>query len=87
MLIAAGMLNSSKATAKTRAIVKTRSNYYYNVERTLNNAVNWLQANSKNLAGGFRTADFEASFELAAPSEADNEGVFFKTPTMIKIKR
>ena len=86
IVISAGMLDTAKATAKTRAIVKTRSSYYYDVERTLNSAVVWLQDNSKNLTGGMVKADFEAAYDLSTPAIADNEGTHFQTPTMVKVK-
>ena len=85
-LVAIGMLDSAKATAKTRAIVETRSNYYFDVERTLNSVVVWLQAHSKDLTGGFTTAEFESSYTLGDPTLASNEGEFFQTPTMVKVK-
>lgn len=85
-IVSIGMLDSAKATAKTRAIVKTRSTYYYEVEQTLNSVVTWLQDNSKNLVGGFLKADFEANYDFGVPSNGDNEGEHFQTPTLVKVK-
>lgn len=84
-VVSVGMLDSAKATAKTRAIVKTRSNYYYEVEQTLNSVVTWLQDNSKNLTGGFTADEFEGNYTLGTPSIGENEGEHFQTPTLVKV--
>lgn len=85
LLITASMLDSSSTNAKTRALVTTQADKYYEVEETVNRVVGWLQMNSKNLAGLFRTADFNAAFTIGAPSVGSNEGEQFAVPTMVKL--
>ncbi len=84
-VISVGMLNSAQNTAKTRAIVKNRSLFYYEVEQTLNSAVVWLQDHSQDMATLFKKADFDNHFTLGNPTYAANEGAHFQTPTMVKI--
>lgn len=87
LVLTAGMLQMSATNTKTRALVKTQAEYYYEAEETLNRAVAWLQANSKNLVGAFVAANFANNFDLrTAPATGANEGEFFKVPSMVAIK-
>ncbi|NLF25010.1 MAG: hypothetical protein GX589_05050, partial [Deltaproteobacteria bacterium] len=85
LVLASGMIESSGSNTKTRAVVNTQSNYYYQVEDTLNRIVGWLQANNKNLVTAFTAANFDANFRTGKPSLGDNEGEHFGVPTMIKM--
>lgn len=86
LIVAAGMLESAASNARTRALVQTRSRYYYQVEETLNRTVAWLQDNSKYIVSAFEGTEFNANFDLGAPANGDNEGAFFGVPTMVKMK-
>ncbi|MDC0357213.1 hypothetical protein OAO01_00225 [Oligoflexia bacterium] len=86
LLVSIGMLDSSATNAKTRSIVTTQSEYYYEVEETLNKVVGWLQINSKNIVNGFAAANFTNNFDLGSPTLGDNEGEHFSVPTMVKMK-
>lgn len=86
LLISAGMLGAASSNTKTRALVKTRAEYYYQVEETLNNVVAWLQTNSQSIVTGFTAANFNNNFDLGSPSAGDNEGAHFNTPTLVKMK-
>lgn len=86
LLIGAGMVDSAASNTKTRALVKTRSEYYYEVEETLNRTVGWLQANSKYIVDGFSSANFDSNFDLGAPALGDNEGAYFGVYSMVKMK-
>lgn len=86
LIIAAGMLNSSATNAKTRALVTTQADYYYEAEETLNRVTAWLQSNSKNIVNAFSSANFNNNFDRGAPALGDNEGEFFGVPTMVKMK-
>lgn len=86
VLVSLGMLSSSATNAKTRSIVTTQSEYYYQVEETLNNVVGWLQSNSKNIVTAFTAANFSNNFDVGSPAVGDNEGQHFSVPTMVKMK-
>ncbi len=85
LLVTAGMLDSAASNAKTRAIVNTQADYYYEVEKTLNNVVGWLQQNSKSLVTPFLAANFASNFTITDPTLGDNEGQHFSVPTMVKM--
>ena len=86
LLITAGMLDSAATHSKTRALVNTQSNYYYQVEETMNRVVAWLQKNSKNLVTAFNKDHFKDNFWLApTPVMGSNEGEFFGVPTVVKM--
>ncbi|MCB0352770.1 MAG: hypothetical protein KDD64_04570 [Bdellovibrionales bacterium] len=86
LIVSAGMIDTAGSNTKTRALVKTRSEYYYQVEETLNRTVAWLQQNSKYLVSAFRGSDFTTNFDLGSPSLGSNEGEHFGVPTMVKMK-
>jgi hypothetical protein len=86
LTIATGMIESAMSTSKTRAVVKTQSSQYYEVEKTLNATIGWMQDNSKYFATLFKKANFEANFTLGTPSFGANEGLHFESPTLVKIK-
>ena len=86
LLITTGMLSSSASQAKTRALVTTQANYYYEVESTLNSVVSWLQEHSQDMVGAFTEANFSNNFDLGSPSIGDNEGEHFEVPTLVKMK-
>ncbi|HQH25912.1 MAG TPA: hypothetical protein PLP17_00835 [Oligoflexia bacterium] len=86
LVVSAGILQISATNTKTRALVKTQAEYYYEAEETLNKTVAWLQANSKNLVTAFVGANFNNNFDVdSSPSLGANEGEFFQVPTMVKI--
>ncbi|MCI5066017.1 hypothetical protein MRY87_09860 [bacterium] len=85
LLVGAGMIDSASSNTKTRALVKTRSEYYYEVEETLNKTVSWLQENSKSLVDGFTAANFSSNFDLGSPALGDNEGQDFGAYSMVKM--
>ncbi|MCB0339191.1 MAG: hypothetical protein KDD53_06290 [Bdellovibrionales bacterium] len=85
LIVASGMLASSSTNTKTRVLVNTQANNYYEVEATLNNVVAWLQTNSKSLVTAFNSANFNSNFDIGSPSLGDNEGEHFGVPTMVKI--
>lgn len=85
LIAVAGMLDSSASNSKTRALVNTQSQNYYEVEETLNRVVAWLQTNSKNITSAFLAANFENNFDLGSPALGDNEGEYFGVPTMVKM--
>jgi hypothetical protein len=85
LLITANMLHLSTAHAKTRAVVNKQSEYYYQVEDTLNRVVGWMQQNSQGLGAAFVGSTFSSNFTIGAPSLGDNEGEHFSVPTMVKI--
>jgi hypothetical protein len=85
MLLSMGMLNSASTNAKTRHVVRTQADNYYEVEETLNNVVGWLQTNSKSLVTPFMAANFAGNFDVGQPVVGDNEGQFFDVPTMVKM--
>ncbi|MCB0331087.1 MAG: hypothetical protein KDD70_15570 [Bdellovibrionales bacterium] len=86
MIIGAGMTDSAGSNTKTRALVKTRSEYYYQVEETLNKTAGWLQENSKYLVDAFTEANFDNNFDLGSPSLGSNEGEHFGVFSMVKMK-
>lgn len=86
LVLTAGVLNSAATNNKTRALVKTRTKYYYEAEETLNGVVKWLQANSKSLVTAFTSANFNSNFDLGTPSYGTNEGQYFGTATLVKMK-
>ncbi len=86
LIVTAGMLDSAASNAKTRAIVKTQADYYYEVEKTLNNVVAWMQTNSKNLVSPFLSGNFPVNFDITDPTLGDNEGQHFSVPTMVKMR-
>lgn len=83
-LLSIGMLESAGTNSKTRALVTTQADYYYEVEGTLNRVVTWLQDNSENLSAAFNS-DFETYFDTGSPSLGGNEGEHFGVPTMVKM--
>ncbi len=85
LIVTAGMLDSATTNTKTRALVKTRATYYYEVEETLNKTVAWMQENSKNLVGAFTAANFNTNFDLGAPALGSNEGQHFGVYSMVKM--
>ena len=85
LLVTSGMLDFSASNAKTRAIVTTQAENYYEVEETLNRVVAWLQTNSKYLITAFNSANFSSNFDLGSPSTGANEGQHFSVPTMVKM--
>lgn len=86
LLLSSGMLELAATNTKTRALVKTQAEYYYEAEETLNKTVAWLQANSKNLVTAFTSANFNSNFDISSsPTLGDNEGEFFQVPTMVKM--
>ena len=85
LVLASGMIESAGTNTKTRSIVNTQSNYYYQVEDTLNRMVGWLQDNNKNLVTAFINGQFATNFTTAKPALGDNEGVHFGVPTMVKM--
>lgn len=86
LLVTVGMLESSASQAKTRALVTTQADYYYEVEESLNRVVGWLQDHSDDLVTAFTTANFNANFDLGNPAIGDNEGEHFEVPTLVKMK-
>ena len=86
LVTASGLLTSSSINIKTRATVNKQTDYYYDAETVLNNVVAWLQAHSKSLVYPFQPDQFAASFDLGAPAIGNNEGAFFNTPTLVKMK-
>ncbi|NBW40779.1 hypothetical protein EBR25_07220 [bacterium] len=86
LLIGAGMIDSASSNTRTRALVKTRSEYYYEVEETLNRTVSWLQDNSKYIVDAFSAENFSDNFDLGSPALGDNEGEFFGVYSMVKMK-
>jgi len=86
LVLAGGMLDTAASNARTRALVQTRANYYYQVEETLNKTVGWLQLNSKYLVSAFEEANFNDNFDLGSPTLGTNEGQHFSVPTMVKMK-
>jgi hypothetical protein len=84
LMVTSGMLDSASTNTKTRALVKTRATYYYEVEETLNKTVAWMQENSKNLVGAFTDSNFSTNFDLGAPVLGDNEGQHFGVYSMVK---
>lgn len=85
LLVTSGMLDSAASNTKTRALVTTQADNYYQVEQTLNNVVGWLQSNSKNIVTAFNAANFTANFDVGNPAVGDNEGQNFEVPTMVKM--
>ena len=88
LVISVGMLDSSATNAKTRAVVNTQMDYYYEVEETLNKTVGWLQQNSKYILDAFLTANFNTHFDFdpaVAATIGSNEGLHFSVPTMVKM--
>jgi hypothetical protein len=86
MLLSMGMLSSASTNAKTRHIVRTQADNYYEVEETLNSVVGWLQTNSKSMVTPFLEANFATNFDVGEPTVGDNEGEHFDVPTMVKMK-
>jgi hypothetical protein len=86
LIVTGGMLDLTATNSKTRALVKTQADYYYEVEATLSKTVTWLQSNSQNIVNAFSAANFENNFELGSPAIGDNEGEEFQVPTMLKLK-
>lgn len=86
LLLSVGMVNSAATNAKTRVLVRTQADNYYEVEETLANVVAWLQTNSKSLVTPFSSANFNNNFDLGSPTSGDNEGQHFDVPTMVKMK-
>jgi hypothetical protein len=86
LVVSGGMLMLSATNTKTRALVKTQAEYYYEAEETLNKTVAWLQANSESLVTAFNASNFAGNFDVdSTPSVGANEGQFFQVPTMVKI--
>ncbi|MCB0324729.1 MAG: hypothetical protein KDD69_14200 [Bdellovibrionales bacterium] len=85
LLVTGGMLDSAATNTKTRALVKTRAEYYYEVEETLNKTVAWMQENSKNLVSAFTADNFDTNFDLGVPTLGDNEGEHFGVYSMVKM--
>lgn len=86
LLIGAGMIDSASSNIRTHALVKTRSEYYYEVEETLNRTVSWLQTNSKYIVDAFSEDNFSDNFDLGSPALGSNEGEFFGVYSMVKMK-
>lgn len=85
LLISTAMLNAAATNTKTRALVKTQADYYYDAEETLNKTVAWLQAHSKSLVTAFTADNFDNNFTPGDPVVGDNEGQHFTVPTMVKM--
>jgi hypothetical protein len=86
MLLSMGMLSSSATNARTRHVVRTQADNYYEVEETLNSVVGWLQTHSKSIVTPFMDVNFHNNFDVGAPTVGDNEGQHFEVPTMVKMK-
>ncbi|MDD2942499.1 MAG: hypothetical protein PHC51_05960 [bacterium] len=86
IIVSTGILDSATTNLKTRSLVKTRADQYYEVEATLNKTVSWLQTNSKNIVKAFTEGEFDNNFTLGQPVAGDNEAEFFSVPTLVKIK-
>ena len=85
-IISAGLITSSGTAIKTSALVKVRSDRFYEVEETINKVVNWLQTNSKNIVTAFDSNHFSTNFTIGDPSEGSNEGHQFNVPSMVKMR-
>lgn len=85
-IISTGLIMSSGTAIKTRALVKVRTERFYEVEETMNKVVNWLQANSKNIVTAFDSKHFSDNFTIGDPAEGSNEGQQFKIPSMVKMR-
>ncbi len=84
-VVSVGMLNSSKNSAKVRNAVKLHSTRFYEVEESVHKTMVWLRENSDKMFPLYEKTKFETHFAFGDPSLGTNEGVFFKTPTMMKI--
>lgn len=85
LIFCMGMLESSSTNAKTRALITTQADHYYEVEETVNRVIGWLQENSENLAGLFEASTFESQFDVGDPEVGTNEGEFFEVPSLVKV--
>ncbi|MCO6430871.1 MAG: hypothetical protein J5J00_08415 [Deltaproteobacteria bacterium] len=86
LITASGILTAAQISTRTRATVNKQSDYYYDAETVLNSVVAWMQDNSESLVFPFTSANFSSNFDLGSPTVGDNEGAFFSTPTLIKMK-
>lgn len=86
LITASGIITASQINTRTRSTVNKQSDYYYDSETVLNNVVAWLQDNSESMVYPFKSGNFSANFDLGSPEVGDNEGEFFSTPTLVKMK-
>ncbi len=85
-ILVVGMLEASMSNATTVFVSSRNNKHFYDVERTINTVVAWLQSNSKNIVGAFNSSNFNSQFDRTAPTIGDNQGSGFAVPTMIKMK-